>query len=235
MPAQRDQLDATKDLLRCALLDEQFGEVAVVSSFGAESGVLLELVARIKPDTPVLFISTRMLFEETLAYKSTLTRHLGLTNVKTVSPTDDVIRTQDPWGRLHLDDPDACCDFRKSRVLDAALEDFDGWVTGRKRYQALTRSDIQSVEQTPSGKTKLNPLAHWTEDALAEYAAMVDLPQHPLLAHGYKSIGCASCTSAVKTGEDSRAGRWRNSGKTECGIHFHNGQLVRGGQIHAAQ
>lgn len=235
MPALLDQLGPTRALLRSALIDDQFGKVAIVSSFGAESGVLLDLVARIKPDAPVLFINTHMLFAETLQFKTTLSHHLGLTNVKTISPSNDAIYAQDKWGRLHLENPDACCSFRKSDVLDAAVKEFDGWVTGRKRFQAFTRSDIEPVEQTPTGKTKLNPLANWTEDALAEYALMVDLPQHPLVEFGYKSIGCASCTSPVKPGEDSRAGRWRNNEKTECGIHFHNGKLKRGGQANAAQ
>lgn len=235
MPAPLDQLAATKALLRSALIDGQFGDVAVVSSFGADSGVLLDLVARIKPDAPVLFINTHMLFAETLAYKSTLTRHLGLTNVRTISPSADAIREKDQWGRLHLDNPDACCDFRKSKVLDEALEGFTGWITGRKRFQAVTRSQIEPIEKTPEGKAKLNPLARWTENAVAEYAALVDLPQHPLLGHGYKSIGCASCTGPLRSGEDSRAGRWRNTEKTECGIHFHNGKPVSGDQTHAAQ
>lgn len=228
MRAQPDTMEATRALLRSALLEQQYGSIAIVSSFGTDSAVLLDLVARTKRDAPVLFINTHMLFEETLDYKAKLIRHLGLTNVQTISPSGESIRANDIWGRLHLTDADACCDFRKTRVLDAALARFDGWITGRKRYQALTRSDVMPVEKTASGKTKLNPLAAWSADEIRNYAIALDLPHHPLIEHGYKSVGCASCTSPVKAGENDRAGRWRSSTKTECGIHFENGKPVRG-------
>ncbi|WP_306119579.1 MULTISPECIES: phosphoadenylyl-sulfate reductase [unclassified Roseitalea] len=227
MPALRDRQAETLDFLRVALAERRFGDIAAVSSFGAESAVLLHLIARVDPATPVIFIDTRMLFAETLAYKATLVRHLELSDVRTVAPDGSAIRDRDPWGRLHLTDPDACCAFRKSRVLDAALEGLDGWITGRKRYQAATRADIELIERMTGGKTKLNPLAFWHADEVAEYAEAFDLPQHPLTGHGYASIGCASCTSPVGVGEDARAGRWRGMDKIECGIHIDNGAIVR--------
>ena len=227
MPALRDREHETLDLLRTALAEQRFGRIATVSSFGAESAVLLHLIARVDRATPVIFIDTRMLFAETLDHKIAVTRHLGLSDVRTVSPDGQVIRAKDAWGRLHLTDPDACCDFRKTQVLDAALAGFDGWITGRKRFQALTRSDLDLVERAADGRTKLNPLAFWTADDIADYADLHDLPQHPLAAHGYASIGCAACTSPVGDGEDARAGRWRGMGKVECGIHFENGRIVR--------
>ncbi|GAB4363971.1 MAG: phosphoadenylyl-sulfate reductase [Oricola sp.] len=217
----------TRDVLRRALVEKEHGEIAVVSSFGAESAVLLHLVAEANPATPVVFIDTRMLFEETLAYKEELVRHLGLTDVRTVSPDSRTIRDTDPYGRLHLSDPDGCCDFRKTRVLRHALSGFDGWITGRKRFQAVTRHNVGLYEPASDGKLKINPLAYWSKDDIDAHFAAFDLPQHPLVEHGYLSIGCASCTSPVEKGEDARAGRWRGSDKTECGIHFENGKLVR--------
>lgn len=207
-------------LLKAAISDARYGEVATVSSFGAESAVLLHLVAQVDQTAPVLFIDTRMLFQETLDYKIKLTRHLGLTDVRTISPEWQEIRKRDIWGRMHSDNPDACCDFRKTSVLDNALAPFDGWITGRKRFQALTRNDLRSVEKASNGKTKLNPLADWHPDDLSEYLEWFDLPQHPLTNHGYASIGCATCTSPVAEGEDSRSGRWRGMNKIECGIHL---------------
>ncbi|MEM1377334.1 MAG: phosphoadenylyl-sulfate reductase, partial [Pseudomonadota bacterium] len=189
----------------------------------------LDLVARINRAAPVIFIDTRMLFQETLDYKAELIRTLGLTDVRTISPEGHVIRETDPWGRMHQTNPDACCDFRKTRVLQGALAEFDGWITGRKRFQAFTRGSLQPVERQKNGKTKINPLADWTADDLAEYAEHFDLPQHPLVSQGYPSIGCASCTSRVSAGEDARAGRWRDLDKVECGIHFENGKIVRTG------
>ena len=232
-PAPREAEGETLALLRAALVGGRYGRLAAVSSFGAESAVLLHLIARIRAATPVLFIDTGMLFAETLRYRDDLAFRLGLTDVRTVRPGRDAVRRGDAWGRLHLTDPDACCDLRKTRVLDAALDGFDGWITGRKRFQAATRLAIAPVETAANGKTKLNPLAHWSPDALVDYAARFDLPQHPLVAHGYASIGCAACTSPVAAGEDARAGRWRGRDKTECGIHIVNGAIVRGAPNHA--
>ena len=218
----------TRDVLEKALVDKAHGEIAVVSSFGAESAVLLQLVAEADPATPVIFIDTRMLFAETLDYKADLVRHLGLTDVRTVAPNGAVIRETDPFGRLHLTNTDACCGFRKTHVLRDALAGFDGWITGRKRFQAETRHNVGLYEPASDGKLKINPLACWSKQDIDAHFVAFDLPQHPLVEHGYPSIGCAACTSPVHKGEDIRAGRWRGSDKTECGIHFENGKLVRG-------
>lgn len=227
MQMLRDLEHETLALLRTALAEKRFGEIAAVSSFGAESAVLLHLISRVDPATPVMFINTRMLFQETLDYKDELVDFLGLSDVRTLSPDIQTVRKTDPWGRMHLSNPDACCDFRKTRPLDEALTAFNGWITGRKRYQAFTRIDLQHVERTANDKIRLNPMADWPEHAMNEYSAKFDLPQHPLINHGYASIGCASCTSAVRPGEDARAGRWRGTDKVECGIHFENGKIVR--------
>lgn len=232
MPAPPDRQAETLDLLRQAFVEERFGRIAAVSSFGAESAVLLHLIARVDRNAPVLFIDTGMLFAETLAYRDDLAARLGLEDVRTIRPARAAVRRADPWGRLHMSDPDGCCDLRKTQTLDAALEGFDGWITGRKRHQAATRADLDLIEQVANGKTKLNPLAFWSPDDLAEYADAFDLPQHPLVAHGYLSIGCAVCTSPVNEGEDARAGRWRGRDKTECGIHIVDGAIVRGAPAH---
>ena len=225
----------TRDVLKKALTDKAHGEIAVVSSFGAESAVLLHLVAEANPAAPVIFIDTRMLFEETLAYKEELVRDLGLTDVRTVAPDGRAIRDTDPFGRLHLSDADACCGFRKTHVLREALSGFDGWITGRKRFQALTRHNVGLYEPASDGKLKINPLAYWSKADIDAHFSAFDLPQHPLIEHGYLSIGCASCTSPVEKGEDARAGRWRGTDKTECGIHFENGKLVRSANAGAGE
>ncbi|MEO1748934.1 MAG: phosphoadenylyl-sulfate reductase, partial [Pseudomonadota bacterium] len=216
-------------LLRAALAEQRFGRVATVSSFGADSAVLLHLVTQVDRSTPVIFIDTRMLFQETLDYKAELIRFLGLTDVRTVSPDGQLIRDTDPWGSLHKTNPDACCAFRKTDVLAGALGGFDAWISGRKRHQSFSRSGLSHIENQVNGKTKLNPLADWSADDLKEYATAFDLPQHTLVNQGYPSIGCAPCTSKVKEGEDERSGRWRGMDKVECGIHFENGKIVRTG------
>jgi phosphoadenosine phosphosulfate reductase len=199
---------------------EAFGDkLALVSSFGAESAVLLDLAARVKPDIPVLFLDTGMLFGQTLDYRKSLAAHLGLTDVRDLRPHYQDLAVADPEAKLWQTDTDACCELRKVVPLDLALEDFDGWITGRKRFHGGDRLSLPVVEQ--SGRhIKFNPLANWTKADLDAYAAEHDLPAHPLVAQGFPSIGCWPCTRPVDDGEDARAGRWAGSQKTECGIHL---------------
>ena len=217
---------AALQLLDQALVRGEFGRTALVSSFGADSAVLLHMISRVKRDAPVLFVDTRMLFQETLDYQLELAESFGLTDVRRITPDAVEVRRNDVFGRLHINDPDACCALRKTAPLDAALKDFDAWITGRKRHQADTRADLTPIEQA-DGRIKLNPLAFWERPEIAGYFEKHGLPRHPLVQKGFRSIGCGPCTSPVTDGEDERAGRWRGRDKTECGIHFENGKLVR--------
>ncbi|HEY0274960.1 MAG TPA: phosphoadenylyl-sulfate reductase [Paenirhodobacter sp.] len=210
-----------------ALRDPEVGNVALVSSFGAESVVLLHMVSLIAPGTPVLFVDTLMLFAETLDYQRAVSARLGLTDVRTITATQARLNLDDPDGTLHQFSTDACCTLRKTVPLEQALSGFDAWITGRKRYQASTRATLDFFEVETPTRMKINPLAHWGREDLEEYMVQNRLPRHPLVAQGYPSIGCAPCTSPVKPGEDPRAGRWRGSQKTECGIHFIGGKAVR--------
>lgn len=215
-------------VLERALHDADVGQLALVSSFGAESVVLLHLVSVLAPATPVLFIDTMMLFPETLAYQKDLAERLPLTDIRTIRADAGQIWRDDPDGTLYQFSTDACCDLRKTVPLERALQGFGGWITGRKRYQASTRATIDFFEAEGEKRLKVNPLAHWGREDLEEYMVNNRLPRHPLVAKGYPSIGCAPCTSPVRPGEDPRAGRWRGSAKEECGIHFINGKVVRG-------
>jgi len=219
---------AAVSVMEKALKDPDTGEVALVSSFGAESVVLLHMVSVIAPGTPVLFIDTLMLFEETLQYQRDVAAKLGLTDVRVITATEAALKLDDPDGTLHQFNTDACCTLRKTVPLEQALSGFDAWITGRKRYQGATRQTIDFFEVETDRRMKINPLAHWGREDLEEYMVQNRLPRHPLVAKGYPSIGCAPCTSPVKPGEDPRAGRWRNSAKTECGIHFIGGKALRG-------
>lgn len=198
---------------------ETLGErLALVSSFGAESAVLLDIAAKVKPDIPVLFLDTGMLFGQTLDYRKSLAARLGLTDVRDLRPHYQDLATGDPDAKLWQTDTDACCNLRKVVPLDQALEEFDGWVTGRKRFHGGARLSLPVVEQTER-HLKFNPLANWTKADLDAYVAEHQLPPHPLVAQGFPSIGCWPCTQPVEEGEDVRAGRWAGSQKTECGIH----------------
>jgi phosphoadenosine phosphosulfate reductase len=172
----------------------------------------------VKPDIPVLFLDTGMLFGQTLDYRRQLAAQLGLTDVRDLRPQYQDLATADPQARLWQTDTDACCHIRKVLPLDRALEEFDGWITGRKRFHGGARLALPVVEQTER-HVKFNPLANWSKEDLDAYAAENDLPAHPLVAQGFPSIGCWPCTKPVEEGEDVRAGRWAGSEKTECGIH----------------
>ena len=204
------------------------GKIALVSSFGAESVVLLHMAAIADRSVPVLFIDTQMLFTETLVYQQEVSERLGLRNVQVIRAED--IAEKDPYGALRFSDTDACCHLRKTVPLQNALSGYDGWITGRKRFQSGSRAALDFFEvDDGTGRIKVNPLAHWAPEDVRAYMDENRLPRHPLVARGYPSIGCAPCTSPVAPGEDPRAGRWRGSAKQECGIHFVNGRLVRQG------
>lgn len=206
------------------------GRIALVSSFGAESVVLLHMAAVIDRATPVLFVDTQMLFTETLVYQAEVAERLGLSNLRILRGPG--IAARDPSGDLHRTDPDACCTLRKTEPLQRALNGFDGWITGRKRFQSGSRAALDFFEaEAGTGRLKVNPLAHWAPEDVRAYMEENRLPRHPLVARGYPSIGCAPCTSPVASGEDPRAGRWRNRDKDECGIHFVNGRMVRKGAL----
>lgn len=214
-------------LLRALLAEGPLaGSTALVSSFGAESVVLLDMVATIDPATPVIFLDTGKLFPETHAYREEVTELLGLTDVRLASPAAGSLNRYDKAGDLWSQEPDLCCDIRKTEPLDAALAGLAGWITGRKRFQGGARETLPTIEgETSAGKIKLNPLARWSSEDVERYRILRDLPTHPLLAKGYRSIGCRPCTRPTKDGEDPRDGRWWGLDKTECGIH----QVAPGG------
>jgi phosphoadenosine phosphosulfate reductase len=219
--------DATaSDVLRFALSD--LGQAAVVSSFGAESAVLLHMTAQIDLAATVVFVDTEMLFEETLAYQQTLAEHLGLSGV--IVMRAGLTRQLDPQNDLHTRDPDACCALRKTAPLQNALRGYDVWISGRKRFQSDARAALPLFEHDALNTAiKVNPLANWSPQDVQAYLETHALPRHPLVKQGFASIGCAPCTSPVSPGEDPRAGRWRGQDKTECGIHFQDGQAIRSG------
>jgi phosphoadenosine phosphosulfate reductase len=192
--------------------------IALVSSFGAESVVLLHLVAEVDRSVPVIFLDTGKLFPETLQYRDRLTDRLRLTDVRVVHPDPARLAAKDRFGALWMTNADLCCHIRKTEPLQRALTGMDAWFTGRKRFQSDVRSRLTLFE-ADGARIKVNPLANWAAADLKAYALRHDLPEHPLVARGFPSIGCVPCTTKVAAGEDARAGRWRGTDKAECGIH----------------
>ena len=192
--------------------------LAVVSSFGIESAVLLHLVASKDRSLPVIFLDTGWLFGETLAYRDALISQLGLTDVRTMHPDAPSLARGDPDSELWSQNPDACCHLRKVAPLANALAPFDAWVTGRKRYQGGARAGLAIVE-ADGRRLKFNPFAATPLKEIAARFRAANLPRHPLAAAGYLSIGCLPCSTRARDGEGVRDGRWRGRGRTECGIH----------------
>jgi phosphoadenosine phosphosulfate reductase len=212
---------STQEMLESVIRDGLAGDLAVVSSFGAESAVLLHLVASVDPSVPVLFLDTGKHFPETLAYRDLLVERLGL-NLVVLTPDPADLAKKDETGLRWSYDPDGCCEIRKVKPLEKALAGYDASFTGRKAFQAATRANLPRFEVDTSdaqGRLKINPLIDWSAEDINAYFEAHDLPRHPLIAQGYPSIGCSPCTTQVASGEDPRSGRWKGWDKTECGIH----------------
>ena len=222
--AELDAVELLDVLVNCELRDR----IAMVSSFGTEFALLLALAAEVNRALPVLFIDTGKLFSETLDYRDRLIDLLGLSDVRTIGPSQRALTERDPTGELWQFDPDACCNLRKVEPLAEHVVGFDGLISGRKRYHGALREFIPSIEYA-DGKIKIDPLATWSQERVETEFGRRGLPQHPLKALGFPSVGCEPCTMPVGDGGSIRDGRWAGRAKTECGIHlpaFYQGENI---------
>lgn len=213
---------STQEMLDAVIKGSLAGDVTTVSSFGAESVVLLHLIAQVDPSVPVLFLDTGKHFAATLKYRDEVAERLGLTNLVVLTPDEDELAAKDETGLRWSYDPDGCCEIRKVRPLAKALAEYDASFTGRKAFQSSTRANLPRFEVDTSddqGRLKINPLIDWSADDINAYLEEHDLPRHPLVAEGFPSIGCEPCTNKVADGDDPRSGRWKGWDKVECGIH----------------
>lgn len=198
-------------------------QFVVTSSFGAESAVLLHMLSTVATDVPVLFLDTGFHFSATIDYRRRLAADLGLTVVDVfpeLTPSEQAQRFGDA---LFNRDPDSCCGMRKTEPLRRALVGHDGWATGVRRVQTPERATTPVVEARRHDNrwlVKVAPLADWSDADVVEYQRRHDLPLHPLVQSGYRSIGCEPCTSPVAAGQNARAGRWSAFAKSECGLHL---------------
>jgi phosphoadenosine phosphosulfate reductase len=208
-----------RDILAWAV--SRFGaKLLFTSSFGAGSGVLLHLWSEVARELPVVFLDTGFLFEETLAYRDRLAEQLAL-NVEVVRPAvgrEEFLREN--GSTIYEFNPDFCCQHNKVDPLKPYLARAEAWVSGLRRDQSAARADTPILKPSEEGPLKVHPLVAMTLAGQREYLEKHGIPEHPLVARRYLSIGCAPCTRAVAEGEDERAGRWAGKGKTECGIHL---------------
>jgi phosphoadenosine phosphosulfate reductase len=206
---------------------EEFGDdLAVSSSFGADSAVMLHLACRVKPDVKIIAIDTGFLFPETIAFRDQLASRLNL-NLIVARPRVPTKIFLAEHGKMWQSSPDSCCAMNKREPFDRAKKELGihCWLTGIRREQSATRRGTKIVQKDHLGLLKLCPIAAWTAKDVHYYLLENDLPYHPLRAQGYLSIGChpedGYCTTKVKPGEDPRSGRWAGFDKTECGLHVH--------------
>jgi phosphoadenosine phosphosulfate reductase len=215
--AYKHRVEVAREALRWAA--DTFGDrLTVASSMGDE--VLVHLVGTTIPGAEVFFLDTGYHFAETLGTRDAYAAMLPV-RIRTVLPLLTVAQQDAEYGpKLHDRDPDRCCAMRKVEPLNRALADRDAWVTGMRREDAPTRTDIQVVGwDERRGMVKLNPIAAWSQDDVDRYVSEHGVFLHPLREEGYASIGCAPCTRPVAVGQDARAGRWAGTTKTECGLH----------------
>jgi len=188
-----------------------FGSRISIAASMADT-VLVHMATKIDPDVEVVFLDTGFHFSETLVtLRRAQSRYRLNLRVERAAPSaPDLFEVG----------TDGCCAARKVALLDRALIDKDAWMTGVRRSDAATRSSTSIISRDSRGLVKVCPLATRTDEDVDRYVAENDVIVNPLQYEGYASIGCWPCTEPVVDGEDARAGRWRGSGKTECGLHF---------------
>lgn len=216
--AARELEDATaQEIVRWAA--EHFGDRLCVTASMADA-VVSHLVSKIKPGVDVLFLDTGYHFPETIGTRDAVSAVYDV-NVVNVTPTMSVAQQDIAFGRdLWARDPDRCCALRKVAPLTAAMRDYDAWITGLRRDEAPSRAGTPVVAwDAGRGKVKISPIARWNDADVESYIAAHGILLNPLLMDGYASIGCRPCTRRSLEGEDTRAGRWAGSSKTECGLH----------------
>jgi phosphoadenosine phosphosulfate reductase len=211
-----------QDVLTAAI-ERYAPKIILACSFGAEDVVLVDMVHRINPSVPLFYLDTDFLFPETYGTRDRIIQRYDLepAQVLQVKSLLTPERQVEQYGEaLWSTEPDRCCQLRKVEPLTRVLKGFDAWITGIRRDQAPSRANAGLIEWDQKFElVKVNPLARWSWADVWAYIRVYELPYNPLHDQNYPSIGCTHCTAPVEPGEDSRAGRWKNFAKTECGLH----------------
>jgi phosphoadenosine phosphosulfate reductase len=186
----------------------EFGSgMALVTGFGVEGCVLMDMVAQLSRAARILYLDTGLLFPETYSLCERLQERYGVTIERHATQLSLEAQAKTYGEKLWETNP--------------ALAGLDAWVTGIRREQSGSRANADLVEwDAKFGLVKMNPLAFWSHDDVWNYIKQKDVPYNPLYERDYASVGCVPCTTPVQIGEDPRAGRWRGKKKTECGLHW---------------
>jgi len=201
-------------------------KVFTTSSFQSQSLPLLHMISRVDRDIPVYYTNTGFLFAQTIRFADQLADQLGL-NVIALRPEVPKIKQLDRERRfLYASDPDHCCYLNKVQPLEPVLRENDIWVNGVRSDQSSVRAAMQEEEPAQHGCARFHPMLGWDARMVYFYRKNHDLPEHPMEAQGYLSIGCDPCTMKAVGDGNSRNSRWFGMNKTECGL---NTTLVSGG------
>lgn len=213
---------SAQDILGYALQRYSPG-IILACSFGAEDVVLVDMLLRLDPQARLFYLDTDFLFPETYDVRNRIIAKYQLRpdQVIQVKPSLTPEEQARQFGEaLWLREPDRCCHIRKVEPLERILKSYDAWITGIRRDQSPTRANAQPIEWDQRFHlVKVNPLVAWSWDDVWAYIRAHDVPYNVLHDRNYPSIGCTHCTAPVQPGEDPRSGRWKNFGKTECGLH----------------
>jgi phosphoadenosine phosphosulfate reductase len=206
-----------EDVIRWAT--DTFGDRICITSSMSDA-VIVHLASAVRPGIDVVFLDTGYHFPETIGTRDAVAAVYPV-NLVNVTPSRTVAEQDAELGpRLYGRNPDLCCYLRKVEPLERTLAGYDGWITGVRREETLSRRSTRVVEfDEKRQKIKVNPIVGWTSEQVDEYIASNGVLVNPLVYEGYPSIGCRTCTMRVTPGADPRSGRWAGTGKTECGIH----------------
>jgi phosphoadenosine phosphosulfate reductase len=198
---------------------EFWPEIAMSSSFQTQSMPLLHMATQIRHDLLTFFLDTGYHFWDTLIFRERIASEWRLNVLDLYRDTRWDVFSRQYTRSLPVEDPDLCCFLHKVQPMQKALQDLKAWISGIRRDQTPERAKARILELQEDGLLKINPLLNWTKADVDAYIKRYELPAHPLLEKGYRSVGCAPCTLAVGLNDDERAGRWVGRGKTECGLH----------------
>lgn len=201
---------------------EHYGEEVVYAcSFGIEGIVLIDLIAKVKPNATIVFLDTDVHFKETYETIDRVKEKYPELNIIIKKPKLTLEEQADQFGeRLWETNPNQCCQIRKLIPLNEVLSSSKAWISGLRHEQSETRKHVQFINRDDKFHSiKICPLIHWTWKDVWRYVTKNNLPYNPLHDQGYPSIGCSHCTSPAFDLNDLRSGRWKGIGKTECGLH----------------
>lgn len=199
---------------------EQGKQLFTTSSFQTHSLVLLHLLSRLDPDIPVFFLNTGYHFPDTIRFRDQVAEQLGLRNVRDLKPSvPKHLQKGSDGNLLFTTDPDYCCHLNKTQPMESVLREYDIWINGVRRDQSRARKQMKREEPTPQGAWRFHPMLDWTSKMVHDYRREHQLPEHPMAAQGYLSIGCAPCTRKMDPEMSEREARWYGLQKSECGLH----------------